>query len=146
VGVFASLIGVTLRYQRAVERGLKTPNGNYLAALVSLRLDVVFILSGTRNVSLRSKTERELLLLFRQAPLVARSNVVQALISTDEICRPISCNISIGGTSVIAYRDVYAGHDITTGRRILSDKHHVPGRGRKRVPDRPMECRRRIEK
>ncbi|UCV13777.1 helix-turn-helix domain-containing protein [Quatrionicoccus australiensis] len=73
---------VTMRSQRNYEKGDRFPDAAYLSAIASVGADVRYIVTGQRDgpaPETLSADERELLALFRAAPLAVKAAAIGAL-------------------------------------------------------------------
>lgn len=79
---FAAVGGVTKKTQMLYEAGERSPDTRYLAALHEVGADVRYIVAGLRDApppDVISTDERELLALFRAAPLAVKAAAIGAL-------------------------------------------------------------------
>lgn len=76
---FAAIAGVTRRPYAEWEAGNTSPTGVQLAALYAEGADVQYIVTGVRSGMALSPDERELLTLFRAAPLAGKAAAIGAL-------------------------------------------------------------------
>lgn len=76
---FAAIAGVTRRPYAEWEAGNTSPTGVQLAALYNEGADVQYIVTGVRSDAALSPDERELLALFRAAPLTVKAAAIGAL-------------------------------------------------------------------
>jgi transcriptional regulator with XRE-family HTH domain len=70
--------GVHFKSQGNYEHGKRPPDADYLAAIDEAGADVLYILTGRRGIAL-TPDERELLALFRAAPLAVKASAIGAL-------------------------------------------------------------------
>jgi len=73
---------VTMRSQRNYEKGERFPDAAYLAAIAKVGVDVRYIVTGQREgpaPEVFSADERELIALFRAAPLAVKAAAIGAL-------------------------------------------------------------------
>lgn len=75
----ADFFGVTRVTWGQCERGNATPGGDVLAGLAQIGADVPYILTGKRSEYGLGADERELLALFRAAPLAVKMAAIGAL-------------------------------------------------------------------
>jgi transcriptional regulator with XRE-family HTH domain len=76
---FSAVGGVHLKSQGNYEHGKRgAPDADYLAAIDEAGADVLYILTGRRGTAL-TPDERELLRLFRAAPLAVKASAIGAL-------------------------------------------------------------------
>lgn len=79
---FAAIGGVTKKTQMLYEGGDRFPDARYLAAISEIGGDVRFLITGSRDgepPETLSTDERELLALFRAAPLTVKAAAIGAL-------------------------------------------------------------------
>lgn len=73
---------VTMRSQRNYEKGERFPDASYLAAIAAAGADIRYIVTGERDgpaPEALTVDERELLALFRAAPLAVKAAAIGAL-------------------------------------------------------------------
>jgi len=73
---------VTMRSQRNYEKGERFPDAAYLAAIAAVGADIRYIVTGERDgpaPEALTADERELLVLFRAAPLAVKAAAIGAL-------------------------------------------------------------------
>lgn len=75
----ADRCGVAARSQRNYEAGERLPDAAYLAALAAVGADISYVLTGQHSAHSLSADERELLALFRAAPLAVKMAAIGAL-------------------------------------------------------------------
>lgn len=73
---FAEKVGCHPKSQTNYETGKRSPDAAYLSAIAAAGADVQYILTGT---SALTPDERDLLKLFRAAPLVVKASAIGAL-------------------------------------------------------------------
>lgn len=74
--------GVTKKTQMLYEGGERFPDAAYLAAIASIGADIRYIVTGDRDApppEVLSADERDLLALFRNAPLAVKAAAIGAL-------------------------------------------------------------------
>lgn len=71
--------GVTKKTQMLYESGDRTPDAAYLAAIAEAGADIQYIVTGQRSDMALTPDERQLLALFRAAPLTGKMAAVGAL-------------------------------------------------------------------
>lgn len=79
---FASLADAHRKSQGNYESGSRAPDAEYLAAIATAGADVRYIVTGLRDApppEVLSADERELLALFRAAPLAVKAAAIGAL-------------------------------------------------------------------
>lgn len=76
---FGKLAGVGKTTQINYESGERSPDANYLAAIVEAGADVQYIVTGVRSDVALTPDERELVALFRAAPLAVKASAIGAL-------------------------------------------------------------------
>jgi len=82
---FAALGGVHRRTQTGYEKGNRNPDAAYLSAIAAAGADVLYIITGIRATITKTpepeitSDERELLALYRAAPLLSKMNIVKRL-------------------------------------------------------------------
>lgn len=79
---FAAVGGVTKKTQMLYEAGERAPDARYLAAVHEIGADVRYIVTGLRDTpppEVLPTDERELLALFRAAPLAVKAAAIGAL-------------------------------------------------------------------
>lgn len=79
---FAAFAGAHRKSQGNYESGARAPDAEYLAAIAAAGADVHYILTGLRDApppEVISADERELLALFRAAPLAVKAAAIGAL-------------------------------------------------------------------
>lgn len=97
--------GTTRQSQAKYEKGLQTPSAAYLAAIATVGADVLYILTGERSDTALTPDERQLLELFRAAPLIGKMAAVGAL-----------QGVIAGGQTIIATGNAKAaGRDLNYG-------------------------------
>ncbi|AOK57643.1 XRE family transcriptional regulator [Burkholderia stagnalis] len=77
--VFASLGGVSKDAQLNYENGSRRPDSAYLAAVAAHGIDVLYVLTGQRNVTALSADESDLVRRYREAPEVVGAAALAAL-------------------------------------------------------------------
>ncbi|VWD08644.1 phage DNA-binding protein [Burkholderia lata] len=78
---FASLGGVSKDAQLNYENGSRRPDSTYLEAVASHGVDVLYALTGQRNVTSLSADEGDLVRRYREAPAVVRVAAFAALVA-----------------------------------------------------------------
>lgn len=76
---FAALAETTKKTQIDYEKGVTSPNGNYLSAVSAAGADVQYIITGVRSTQALSSDEQDLIAAFRAAPLAVKGAVIGAL-------------------------------------------------------------------
>ncbi|MBJ9298955.1 helix-turn-helix domain-containing protein [Citrobacter freundii] len=71
--------GVRKQAQLNYEKGERNPDSAYLSAIAKFGADIQFIVTGTRSAESLSQDEKELINLFRQAPLAVKAAALAAL-------------------------------------------------------------------
>lgn len=71
--------GVRKQAQLNYEKGERNPDSAYLSAIAKFGADIQFIVTGIRSAEILSPDEKELLNLFRQAPLAVKAAALAAL-------------------------------------------------------------------
>lgn len=71
--------GVKKLTQLNYEKGERSPDSSYLCAISKFGADVQFIVTGIRSAESLSPDEKELINLFRQAPLAVKAAALAAL-------------------------------------------------------------------
>jgi len=129
--MLASMTRVNQAAQRDFESGREYPRADYLARLAALGFDVHYVLTGERLRIVSTQDEHELLTLFHCASLAAKSRAITSLI--DAV--PFATGTTIGvlyEQPIIAYGDIHAGRDVTTGKMTLQDDPSLTRSSRKR--------------
>lgn len=88
---FAAIGGVEANAQGKYENGQRTPRSNYLTALDSSGVDVLYLLSGRRTpmeLASLSETERAVIVHLRSLTVVDQAAISQLTLSLSE-CLPI---------------------------------------------------------
>lgn len=81
---FAAIGGLNLRTQIRYEQNDGTPDGAYLRALAKVGVDVQYVLTGVRTISVVTDDEQELLSLYRSLDYYGKGGVwgmIKGLIS-----------------------------------------------------------------
>lgn len=78
---FASLGGVSKDAQLNYENGSRRPDSTYLEAVASHGVDVLYALTGQRDVTALSVDESDLVRRYREAPTVVRVAAYAALVA-----------------------------------------------------------------
>ena len=76
---FSALAQTTKKSQIEYEKGATFPNAAYLAAVAQAGADVQYIVTGVRSSVALTPDERELIALYRAAPLTGKMAAVGAL-------------------------------------------------------------------
>lgn len=76
---FAEIAGAHRKSQGNYESGERMPDAAYLSAIAQTGADVQYIVTGVRSDAALSPDERELLALFRAAPLTGKMAALGAL-------------------------------------------------------------------
>ena len=76
---FAALASVKKMAQWNYEKGDRSPDAKYLAAIAAAGVDVRYVLTGELSAASLSSDEKQLLELFRAAPLAVKMAAVGAL-------------------------------------------------------------------
>lgn len=76
---FAERGGVTKKTQMLYEGAERFPDAAYLAAIAQIGADIQYIVTGIRSDMALTPDERQLLALFRSAPLTGKMAAVGAL-------------------------------------------------------------------
>lgn len=76
---FAGVGNTTKKSQIDYEKDLTHPKSIYLSAIAKLGADVLYIVTGERCASAMTSDEKELIELFRAAPLVLKAAVIGTL-------------------------------------------------------------------
>lgn len=76
---FAEIAGAHRKSQGNYESGERAPDAAYLEAIAAAGADVQYIVTGVRSDMALSPDERELLTLFRAAPLAGKAAAIGAL-------------------------------------------------------------------
>jgi transcriptional regulator with XRE-family HTH domain len=76
---FAAVAGVTRNPYGVWEKGATAPDAKQLSALAGIGADVQYIVTGIRSDVALAPDERELLALYRAAPLTGKAAAVGAL-------------------------------------------------------------------
>jgi transcriptional regulator with XRE-family HTH domain len=107
---FAALTGVHRKSQENYEADRRQPDAAYFVALAAAGADVLYILTGERSGAASALTadERELLALFRAAPLVVKAAGIGALQG--------GSNQTGKQTTVTAIGGIAAGRSIKRGK------------------------------
>ncbi|KFE51330.1 helix-turn-helix domain-containing protein [Pseudomonas syringae] len=87
---FAAIGGVEANAQGKYENGQRTPRSNYLTALDSSGVDVLYLLSGRRTpmeLASLSETERAVIVRLRSLTVVDQAAIGQLTLSLSE-CLP----------------------------------------------------------
>ena len=71
--------GVRKQAQLNYEKGERNPDSAYLSAIAKFGADIQFIVTGIRSAESLSPDEKELINLFRQAPLAIKAAALAAL-------------------------------------------------------------------
>jgi transcriptional regulator with XRE-family HTH domain len=71
--------GVRKQAQLNYEKGERNPDSAYLSAIAKFGADIQFIVTGIRSAESLSSDEKELISLFRQAPLAVKAAALAAL-------------------------------------------------------------------
>lgn len=71
--------GVRKQAQLNYEKGERNPDSAYLSAIAKFGADIQFIVTGIRSAEILSPDEKELINLFRQAPLAVKAAALAAL-------------------------------------------------------------------
>lgn len=71
--------GVRKQAQLNYEKGERNPDSAYLSAIAKFGADIQFIVTGIRSAESLSPDEKELINLFRQAPLAVKAAALAAL-------------------------------------------------------------------
>ncbi|HFV9258216.1 helix-turn-helix domain-containing protein [Enterobacter cloacae] len=71
--------GVKKLTQLNYEKGERSPDASYLYAISKFGADVQFIVTGIRSAENLSQDEKEMINLFRQAPLAVKAAALAAL-------------------------------------------------------------------
>jgi len=71
--------GVTKKTQMLYEAGERFPDAAYLAAIANAGADIQYVVTGVRSDAALTPDERELLALYRAAPLAGKMAAVGAL-------------------------------------------------------------------
>ncbi|HEE9899544.1 helix-turn-helix transcriptional regulator [Enterobacter roggenkampii] len=71
--------GVRKQAQLNYEKGERNPDSAYLSAIAKFGADIQFIVTGIRSAESLSPDEKELITLFRQAPLAVKAAALAAL-------------------------------------------------------------------
>ena len=109
---FAALAGVTRRPYAAWEAGKATPTAAHLAALKNAGADVQYIITGEISISSLTPDERQLLELFRAAPLTGKMAAVGAV---QGVLNPGTATTVIAtGNAKAAGRDIH--YALPTGK------------------------------
>lgn len=82
---FAGVGNTTKKSQIDYEKDLTHPKSIYLSAIAKLGADVLYIVTGERCDSAMTSDEKELIELFRAAPLVLKAAVIGALHSGSSV-------------------------------------------------------------
>ncbi|WP_174991622.1 helix-turn-helix domain-containing protein [Burkholderia arboris] len=78
---FASLGGVSKDAQLNYENGSRRPDSTYLEAVATHGVDVLYALTGQRDVTALSVDEGDLVRRYREAPTVVRAAAFAALVA-----------------------------------------------------------------
>ena len=73
------ICGVRKQAQLNYEKGERNPDSAYLSAIANFGADIQFIVTGIRSAESLSPDEKELINLFRQAPLAVKAAALAAL-------------------------------------------------------------------
>lgn len=76
---FGPRLGVSGQVQSRYERGDNHPDANYWAAADDIGVDVLYVLTGRREVSDLSQDETDLVRRYRDAPDAVKAAVIAAL-------------------------------------------------------------------
>ncbi|KWC65044.1 helix-turn-helix domain-containing protein [Burkholderia ubonensis] len=76
---FAALGGVSKDAQLNYENGSRRPDSTYLEAVAAHGVDVLYVLTGQRNVTALSVDETDLVRRYREAPEAVRAAALAAL-------------------------------------------------------------------
>lgn len=71
--------GVRKQAQLNYEKGERNPDSAYLSAIAKFGADIQYIVTGIRSAENLSPDEKELINLFRQAPLAVKAAALAAL-------------------------------------------------------------------
>jgi len=71
--------GVQQNAQFLYEKDQRSPNADYLHALAQIGADTHYIVTGQRSASALTADEKEVLIRFRNAPLVVKATIIGAL-------------------------------------------------------------------
>ncbi|EBQ6171252.1 XRE family transcriptional regulator [Salmonella enterica subsp. enterica serovar Derby] len=71
--------GVRKQAQLNYEKGERNPDSAYLSAIAKFGADIQYIVTGIRSAESLSSDEKELINLFRQAPLAVKAAALAAL-------------------------------------------------------------------
>lgn len=71
--------GVKKLTQLNYEKGERSPDSAYLSAIAKFGADIQYIVTGIRSAESLSPDEKELIILFRQAPLAVKAAALAAL-------------------------------------------------------------------
>ncbi|AEN67366.1 helix-turn-helix domain protein (plasmid) [Enterobacter soli] len=71
--------GVRKQAQLNYEKGERNPDSAYLSAIAKFGADIQYIVTGIRSAESLSPDEKELINLFRQAPLAVKAAALAAL-------------------------------------------------------------------
>lgn len=94
--------GVRKQAQLNYEKGERNPDSAYLSAIAKFGADIQFIVTGVRSAEILSPDEKELINLFRQAPLAVKAASLAALNAGNAASDSI--NVS-GSSNRVAGRD-----------------------------------------
>lgn len=93
---FASAAGVLRGAQVKYEKDERRPDADYLAAIAAIGADVQYIVTGVRSDASLTPDERQLIALFRAAPLTGKMAAVGAL--QGAMGNVAGSKISVGGS------------------------------------------------
>lgn len=105
--------GVTKKTQMLYEAGERFPDAAYLAAVAQVGADVQYVITGIRSEMALTPDERQLLALYRAAPLTGKMAAVGALQGVIGAAAPTTTKQVFHGT---VSGDV-AGRDIVNKRK-----------------------------
>lgn len=106
---FGEAGGVRKQAQLKYEKSERSPDAAYLAAIADAGADIQYIVTGTRSDAALTPDERELIALFRAAPLAVKAAAIGALHGGSA---PAQTQATFNGPVVGGI----AGRDITTGK------------------------------
>lgn len=106
--------GTTRQSQAKYEKGLQTPSAAYLSAIATVGADVLYILTGEHSDTALTPDERQLLELFRAAPLTGKMAAVGAL---QGVLNPGAATVIATGNAKAAGRDLNYGAPKRTRRK-----------------------------
>lgn len=76
---FGSLIGISAQVQSRYEKAEREPKMEYWAAVADIGVDVLYVITGRRDVTEMSADEQDLVRRYRDAPDVVKAAAIAAL-------------------------------------------------------------------